>query len=175
MVKNTTGGNRHKKQKNNVLKQKRPLELKEDGEDYGQIINILGGSWVTVRKLGTEKEFRCRVRHAKGIGKMSKLDIVLYALRDFENKPVGDIIVIYDLDEVNILKKDNHIPTDTIVDDLFVNEDDNDEEEDEDEDEDEDDIKLRNENKLKNELAIRDSRNNKENVNVEIEINIDDI
>jgi translation initiation factor IF-1 len=174
MVKNTTGGNRHKKQKNNVLKEKRPLVLKDEkeGEHYGQIINILGGSWVTVRKLGTEKEFRCRVRHAKGIGKMSKLDIVLFALRDFETKlvsekkPNGDIIVIYNSDEVNILKKDKHIPNDVVVDDLFINE--------EDDDDDETNIEERNANKIAQELAIKEKRADKEELNNE-EINIDNI
>lgn len=161
MVKNTTGGNRHKKQKNNVLKEKRLLVLKEDGEDYGQIINILGGSWVTVRKLGSEKEYRCRVRHAKGIGKMSKLDIVLFSLRDFETKPAGDIIVIYNPDEVNILKRDKHIPDDVIVDDLFVNDD-------------ELDIEERNANKVARQLEIQGKRTIKEEVNNE-EINIDNI
>ena len=162
MVKNTSGGNRHKKQKNNVLKEKRPLVLKDEkeGEDYGQIINILGGSWVTVRKLGSEKEYRCRVRHAKGIGKMSKLDIVLFALRDFETKPAGDIIVIYNPDEVNILKKDKHIPDDVVVDDLFVNED-------EEEDDDETNIEERNANKLAQELAIKEKRTVKEELNID--------
>lgn len=159
MVKNTSGGNRHKKQKNNVLKEKRPLVLKDEkeGEDYGQIINILGGSWVTVRKLGSEKEYRCRVRHAKGIGKMSKLDIVLFALRDFETKPAGDIIVIYNPDEVNILKKDKHIPDDVVVDDLFVNE----------EDDDDIDSEERNANKITQELAIKEKRTVKEELNID--------
>ena len=165
MVKNTSGGNRHKKQKNNVLKEKRPLVLKDEkeGEDYGQIINILGGSWVTVRKLGSDKEYRCRVRHAKGIGKMSKLDIVLFALRDFETKPAGDIIVIYNPDEVNILKKDKHIPDDVVVDDLFVNEEDDDI-----------DSEERNANKVTQELAIKEKRTVKEELNNE-EIDIDNI
>jgi initiation factor 1A len=159
MVKNTSGGNRHKKQKNNVLKEKRPLVLKDEkeGEDYGQIINILGGSWVTVRKLGSEKEYRCRVRHAKGIGKMSKLDIVLFALRDFETKPAGDIIVIYNPDEVNILKKDKHIPDDVVVDDLFVNE----------EEDDDIDSEERNANKVAQELAIKEKRTVKEELNID--------
>ena len=159
MVKNTTGGNRHKKQKNNTFKEKRPLVLKDEkeGENYGQIINILGGSWVTVRKLGSEKEYRCRVRHAKGIGKMSKLDIVLFALRDFETKPAGDIIVIYNPDEVNILKKDKHIPDDVVVDDLFVNE----------EDDDDIDSEERNANKITQELAIKEKRTVKEELNID--------
>jgi hypothetical protein len=93
---------------------------------------------------------------------MSKLDIVLFALRDFETKPAGDIIVIYNPDEVNILKKDKHIPYDVVVDDLFVNDDEdiNSEE--------------RNANKIALELDIKDKRTIKEELNNE-EIDIDNI
>ena len=39
MVKNTTGGNKHKKQKNSSIKAERPLIIKqEDNEGYGQVI-----------------------------------------------------------------------------------------------------------------------------------------
>jgi len=167
MVKNVSGGSKHKKQKNNTLKETRPLVLKSDETDYGQIITILGGSWVTVRKLGTERQFRCRLGHARGMGKMSKLDIVLFAVREYQSKPIGDILVIYNLDEVNILKKDKHIPDDVVVDDLFVNED-------EDIEDGEIDSEERNANKLVKELDIKDKRANKEELNNE-EIDIDNI
>jgi hypothetical protein len=97
---------------------------------------------------------------------MSKLDIVLFALRDFETKPAGDIIVIYNPDEVNILKKDKHIPDDVVVDDLFVNEDENDDEDINSEE--------RNANKIAQELDIKDKRTVKEDLNNQ-EIDIDNI
>jgi initiation factor 1A len=164
MVKNTTGGNRHKKQKNNVLKVTRKITLiEDDNEFYGQIALFLGGNMVMVRKIGTSTEIRCRMR--KRLPRINKSDIVLCSTRDFGATEVGDVLLLYNADEINILKRDNHIPSDTIVDDLFINE--------EKEEEEEEDDELRNENKLKNELAIKDSRENKENL--EEEINIDSI
>ena len=77
MVKNTTGGNRHKKQKNSSAKAERPLILKQDdNEDYGQVMTFLGGSMVNVRKLGTSIEYRCRLR--KSLPRIHKKDIVLF-------------------------------------------------------------------------------------------------
>ena len=165
MVKNTTGGSRHKKQKNNVLKVTRKITLIEDeNEFYGQISLFLGGNMVMVRKIGTSTEIRCRMR--KRLPKINKSDIVLCSIREFGATQVGDVLLLYNAEEINILKRDNHIPTDTIVDDLFIQEKNENEEEDE---------ELREENKLKNELAIRDSRDNKENINDNEEINIDNI
>jgi hypothetical protein len=63
MVKNTTGGSKHKKQKNSSIKAERPLILKQDAnEGYGQVMSFLGGSMVMIRKLGSQIEFRCRLR-----------------------------------------------------------------------------------------------------------------
>jgi initiation factor 1A len=165
MVKNTTGGSKHKKQKNNVLKVTRKITLIEDeNEFYGQISLFLGGNMVMVKKIGTSTEIRCKMR--KRLPKISKSDIVLCSIREFGATQVGDVLLLYNAEEINILKRDNHIPRDTIVDDIFIQEK-NENEEDEEE--------LRNENKLKNELAIRDKRDNKENINENEDINIDNI
>ena len=165
MVKNTTGGSKHKKQKNNVLKVTRKITLIEDeNEFYGQISLFLGGNMVMVKKIGTSTEIRCKMR--KRLPKINKSDIVLCSIREFGATQVGDVLLLYNAEEINILKRDNHIPCDTIVDDLFIQEK-NENEEDEEE--------LRNENKLKNELAIRDKRENKENINEDEDINIDNI
>ena len=108
MVKNTTGGSKHKKQKNSSVKKERPLVIKEDdNEGYGQVMSFLGGSMVMVRKLGTKIEFRCRLR--KSLPRVIKKDYVLYAIRDFESKDNGDVMLVYTLDEVHLLKKEKHI------------------------------------------------------------------
>jgi len=132
MVKNTTGGSKHKKQKNSSIKKERPLIIKqEDNEGYGQITTFLGGSMVMVRKLGTQIEFRCRLR--KSLSRAYKKDIVLYAMREFESKDVGDVILIYTSDEVNILKKEKYIEEDLDLDNLFDNGDENEDKESENE------------------------------------------
>jgi len=118
MVKNTTGGNKHKKQKNSSIKLDRPLVIKQDdNEGYGQVMTFLGGSMVMVRKLGTKIEFRCRLR--KSLPRVLKKDYVLYAIREFESKEVGDVILIYNIDEVYTLKKEKYIEEEIDEEDLF--------------------------------------------------------
>jgi hypothetical protein len=52
MVKNLSGGNKHKKQKNHSANKERTLIIKEeDNEDYGQITTFLGGNMVKVKTL----------------------------------------------------------------------------------------------------------------------------
>jgi initiation factor 1A len=120
MVKNTTGGNKHKKQKNSSVKAERPLTIKEDAnEGYGQVTSFLGGRMIMVRKLGTQIEFRCRLR--KSLPRVFKKDIVLYALREFESKDVGDIMLVYTSDEVNMLKREKYIEEEVELDDIFEN------------------------------------------------------
>jgi translation initiation factor IF-1 len=121
MVKNTTGGNKHKKQKNSSVKEERPLIIKQDAnEGYGQVMSFLGGSMVMVRKLGTQIEFRCRLR--KSLPRVFKKDIILYAMREFETKDVGDVMLVYTSDEVHMLKKEKYIEEEIELDDVFENE-----------------------------------------------------
>jgi initiation factor 1A len=118
MVKNTTGGSNHKKQKNSSVKKERPLIIKEhENEGYGQVMSFLGGSMVMIRKLGTKIEFRCRLR--KSLPRVNKKDYILFAIREFETKDVGDVILVYTMDEVRTLKKEKHIDEELEEDDLF--------------------------------------------------------
>ena len=118
MVKNTTGGNKHKKQKNSVQKLSRPLTIVEDSnEGYGQVTTFLGGNMIMVRKLGTVTEFRCRLK--KSLPKIKKKDIILYATREFESKDIGDVLLVYTIEEVSILKKNKYIVEDSEIDELF--------------------------------------------------------
>jgi len=140
MVKNTTGGNKHKKQKNSSIKLERPLIVKQDAnEGYGQVMSFLGGSMVMVRKLGTKIEFRCRLR--KSLPRVYKKDYILYAMREFESKDVGDVILIYSSDEVHTLKKEKYIDEEAEIDELFdANSNENKEQEDDEEEEEDIDI-----------------------------------
>ncbi len=125
MVKNTSGGNKHKKQKNSSVKKLRPLTYKtEENEGYGQVTTFLGGNMIMVRKLGTKTEFRCRMR--KRLSWIHKNDIVLYSVREFESKEVGDILLVYTSEEVLLLKKEKHIQEDVDINDLFTGSDDED-------------------------------------------------
>jgi hypothetical protein len=141
MVKNTTGGSKHKKLKNSSVKAERPLIIKEDAnEGYGQVMLFLGGSMVMIRKLGTPIQFRCRLR--KSLPRVFKNDIVLYAMREFESKDVGDVMLVYTSDEVNILKKEKYIEVEAELDEIFDEENDNIEKEEQKDDEEDDDIDM---------------------------------
>ena len=89
-------------------------------------MSFLGGSMVMVRKLGSKIEFRCRLR--KSLPKVFKNDYVLYAVRDFESKEVGDVLLIYSVDEVYTLKREKYIDEEIEEDDFFREESDDDKE-----------------------------------------------
>ena len=130
MVKNLSGGNKHKKQKNHSPNKERTLIIKEeDNEDYGQITTFLGGNMVKVRKIGTSLEYRCKLK--KSLPRIKKNDIVLYAIREFGSNNIGDVILLYTPDEVMILKKEKYIIENIVTDqlgDIFSIGDENDEE-----------------------------------------------
>jgi translation initiation factor IF-1 len=118
MVKNTTGGSKHKKQKNSSVKVERALvTIEDENESYGQVTTFLGGNMVMVRKLGTNIEFRCRLK--KSLPRIYKKDYVLYAIREFGVKDIGDVILVYTPDEIHILKKEKHIDEELEEDDIF--------------------------------------------------------
>jgi hypothetical protein len=72
---------------------------------------------VTVRKLGTTTEFRCRLR--KSLPKIKKKDIILYATREYELKDIGDVLLVYTMEEVSVLKRNKYIVEDIEIDELF--------------------------------------------------------
>jgi hypothetical protein len=48
-----------------------------------------------------------------------KKDIILYAMREFETKDVGDVLLVYSSDEVRILKKEKYIDEEIEEEELF--------------------------------------------------------
>jgi len=104
------GGKKHKKTKaNRTNAAKRDLELKEDLQEYGVVIKMLGNC-------------RCEIKCSDGVtrlghirGKMRKRvwvttgDIILASLRDYQDGKC-DIIVKYNTSEINKLKSYGEIP-----------------------------------------------------------------
>ena len=109
MPKNTKGGKKHKTHKNSTESSKRPLYLKESGQEYAIICKLLGNSRLEI-KCGDDK-----IRLGIIRGSMKKKiwlntdDYILVALREFEDGK-ADIIHKYYPEEVNILKKEKEIP-----------------------------------------------------------------
>ena len=86
------GGKKHKRGKGDQEQVKRELIFKEDGQEYGQVLRMLGNGRCEVSCFDNVKRL-CHIR-----GKMRKKvwvmvgDIVLVSLRDFQDEK-GDIIL----------------------------------------------------------------------------------
>ena len=125
MGKNTIGGKKHKRAKNHT-EIKRPLQLREEGESYGKVLKMLGGSRLSCECYDYDEkksEFKRVERVCTIRGNMRKRvwikpdDIVLVSLREFvsnENqgskKDRGDVIWKYKPEEVHELKRKDQLP-----------------------------------------------------------------
>lgn len=109
------GGKSYRSGKKFTERTKRELFLKEDGLDYGIVVNVLGGAKIHVRSFS---ENDIKLGYIRGpVYKrewLLKDDIVLISLRDFEPKKC-DIVWKYNNDEVKQLQKMKEIPTDFIA------------------------------------------------------------
>jgi translation initiation factor 1A len=103
------GGKKHKRGKANRNTNNGDLELKDDLQEYGLVIKLLGNC-------------RCEIKCSDGVtrlghirGKMKKRvwvntgDIILASLRDYQDGKC-DIIVKYNPSEINKLKSYGEIP-----------------------------------------------------------------
>ena len=118
MVKNTKGGNRHKKMASKNFKQPRTHKLRkirEEGEDYAMVIKNSGGGHCVVKCNSDGKERTCVIRGKfKGRNKRSNQIIegglILVGLRDWEVVKPGklqkcDLLEVYNRDQLNELKE----------------------------------------------------------------------
>lgn len=83
----------------------------EDGGDnltYGRVTKMCGGHNIMAFCSATNREHMCVIRgkmRNKGSMRISVDEIVLVALRDFEQKATGDIVLKYSHDEAIKLKQ----------------------------------------------------------------------
>ena len=116
MPKNNTKGGKKQKKIKKQGEQERDLQFKDQLQEYGQILRLLGDSRLEIQCIDGVK----RMGHIRG--KMRKKvwmtagDIVLVALREYE-KDKCDIILKYTQEEIMKLKQLKEIP-----DNLKVNE-----------------------------------------------------
>jgi len=118
MPKNKGAGGKNKRKGKNTADEesKRELLFKEEGQEYAQVLKMLGGSQVEAHCFDDIKR-KCHIR-----GKMTKKvwinvgDIILIGTRDYE-KNVGDVIHKYMPQEVRNLKAYGEIPDNVKVDD----------------------------------------------------------
>ncbi|KAL6759636.1 eukaryotic initiation factor [Haematococcus lacustris] len=103
------GGKNRKRGKNENEEDKRELVYKEDGQEYGQVIRMLGNGRLEAHCIDGKKRL-CHIR-----GKMRKKvwvaqgDIVLVGLREYQDEK-ADVIMKFTADEARVLKQYGELP-----------------------------------------------------------------
>jgi len=109
MPRNTTGGKSHKRSANHKKEVKREFITKTEGQEYGQIIKMLGNGRVSVLCFdGRERLGIIRGAMRKRIW-INQEDIVLVGLREFQEEKV-DILHKFSTSEIIRLKRMGHLP-----------------------------------------------------------------
>ena len=109
MPKSKGKGGKNRRRGKNDNEEKRELEFKDDGQEYAQVLRMLGNGRCDVQCFDGVK----RLAHIRG--KMRKKvwvqisDIVLVGLRDFQDAKC-DIILKYNADEARNLKAYGELP-----------------------------------------------------------------
>ncbi|KAI4308423.1 hypothetical protein L6164_031501 [Bauhinia variegata] len=103
------GGKNRKRGKNEADDEKRELVFKEDGQEYAQVLRMLGNGRCEATCIDGTKRL-CHIR-----GKMHKKvwiaagDIILVGLRDYQDDK-ADVILKYMADEARLLKAYGELP-----------------------------------------------------------------
>ncbi|KDN52566.1 nucleic acid-binding protein, partial [Tilletiaria anomala UBC 951] len=103
------GGKNRRRGKNENESEKRELVFKEDGQEYAQVLKMLGNGRLEAQCFDGEK----RLAHIRG--KLRKKvwinqgDIILLSLREFQDEK-ADVIQKYSPDEARELKKYGQLP-----------------------------------------------------------------
>ncbi|KAK9237521.1 nucleic acid-binding protein [Lipomyces starkeyi] len=103
------GGKNRRRGKNENDDEKRELVFKEDGQEYAQVVKMLGNGRLEALCFDGEK----RLAHIRG--KLRKKvwinqgDIILLSLREFQDNQ-GDVILKYNADEARSLKNYGELP-----------------------------------------------------------------
>ena len=102
-------GGKNRRRGKNDTENKRELNFKEDGQEYAQVIRMLGNGRLEAHCFDGIRRM-CHIR-----GKMRKKvwinvdDIILVGLRDFQDER-ADVILKYSPDEVRSLKAYKELP-----------------------------------------------------------------
>eukprot|EP00808_Paulinella_micropora_P017860 g46449.t1 len=119
------GGKNRRRGKKDGMDESKDLTLKEEGQEYAQVIKMLGNG----RLEGKCFDGRTRLCHIRG--KMRKKqwvntgDIILVGLREFQDDK-ADVILKYSVEEARRLKLAGALPDVTISDNTMGDEEDDD-------------------------------------------------
>ncbi|XP_072019247.1 eukaryotic translation initiation factor 1A, X-chromosomal-like [Amphiura filiformis] len=103
------GGKNRRRGKNENESEKRELVFKEDGQEYAQVVKMLGNGRLEAQCFDGVKRL-CHIR-----GKLRKKvwintsDIILVGLRDYQDNK-ADVILKYNADEARNLKVYGELP-----------------------------------------------------------------
>lgn len=109
MPKNKGKGGKNRRRGKNEGEEKRELIFKEEGQEYAQVVRMLGNGRLTAACFDGQRRL-CHIR-----GKMRKKvwvaagDIILVGLRDYQDSK-ADVILKYNPDEARNLKAYNELP-----------------------------------------------------------------
>ena len=104
------GGKNRKKTKAQQDKERRELQFKSDGQEYGQVLRLLGSGRVEVQCIDGKKR-TCTIR-----GSMRNRvwihagDIILIGLRDFGDDGKADVMLKYYEEEARELQELGELP-----------------------------------------------------------------
>ncbi|EPE07882.1 eukaryotic translation initiation factor eif-1a [Ophiostoma piceae UAMH 11346] len=105
------GGKNRRRGKNESDKDKRELIFKEEGQEYAQVIKMLGNGRLQARAFddsGTMRLASIRGKLRKKVW-INTGDVVLLSLRDFQEDK-GDVILKYSSEEARNLKAYGELP-----------------------------------------------------------------
>ncbi|KAI0003916.1 hypothetical protein F4779DRAFT_88150 [Xylariaceae sp. FL0662B] len=103
------GGKNRRRGKNENDNEKRELNFKDEGQEYAQVVKMLGNGRLEAHCFDGSK----RLGHIRG--KLRKKvwinngDIILLSLRDYQDEK-GDVILKYSADEARTLKSYGELP-----------------------------------------------------------------
>eukprot|EP00892_Ulva_mutabilis_P010643 jgi/Ulvmu1/7951/UM004_0184.1 len=119
MPKNKGKGGKNRRRGKNENEEKRELIFREDGQEYAQVLRMLGQGRLEAQCMDGVKRL-CHIR-----GKMRKKvwvnvgDIVLLGLREYQDEK-ADVILKYMADEARNLKQYGELPENVRVNDADV-------------------------------------------------------
>ncbi|KAJ1952081.1 Translation initiation factor 1A [Linderina pennispora] len=103
------GGKNRRRGKNDTENEKRELVFREEGQEYAQVVKMLGSGRVEALGFdGTKRLAHIRGKMRKKVW-INQGDIVLISLRDFQDDK-ADVIMKYSADEARALKQYGELP-----------------------------------------------------------------
>ncbi|XP_076819338.1 eukaryotic translation initiation factor 1A, Y-chromosomal-like [Clavelina lepadiformis] len=119
------GGKNRRRGKNENDREKRELVFKEDGQEYAQVIKMLGNGRLEALCFdGTKRLCHIRGKLRKKVW-INQSDIILIGLRDYQDHK-ADVIMKYTAEEARNLKLYGELPDNAKINDNFAQDDEHD-------------------------------------------------